>query len=197
MSNEQRLIEWMIRYQAGQAEAFEALYGELKPRLHSYLMVKCLDRSIAEDLLQETFLQMHRSRRTYLPGKPVTPWVFSIAHYVYLNDRRIRFRNRRREESISTNEIDFPIPPSVEAAAEVQILREAMAKLPVEQREAMLLHHYWGFTFREIGSTLGIRTVTAKLRAHRGLLKLREYLKLNHVTAPQQQGNNSLGGPRP
>jgi len=55
---------------------------------------------LAEELLQETFLQIHRSRRTYLPGRPVTPWIFSIAHHVYLGDRRARIKKAGRDLSI-------------------------------------------------------------------------------------------------
>jgi RNA polymerase sigma-70 factor (ECF subfamily) len=192
MSNEERLVELMIRYQAGEIEAFEELYGLLKPKLYKYLIMKCLDRQLAEDLLQEAFLQIHRSRRTYLPGKPVTPWVFSIAHYVFLSDRRTRIRRSQREESIEAHLGDFPIPPGFESAVEVDGIRNALAALPSEQRESMLLHHYWGFSFKEIGATLGIRTVTAKLRAHRGLLKLRECLNLRSVTEPEESANKPL-----
>jgi RNA polymerase sigma-70 factor (ECF subfamily) len=192
MDNEERLIELMIHYQAGQVEAFEELYGLIKPKLYQYLIVKCLDRSLAEDLLQETFLQIHRSRRTYLPGKAVTPWIFSIAHYVFLNDRRARVRRRYREESIENHLADFPIPPATESAVEVNGIKNAIAELSAEQREAMLLHHYWGLSFKEIGATLGIRPVTAKLRAHRGMLKLREYLNLHNVTEAREQANEPL-----
>jgi RNA polymerase sigma-70 factor (ECF subfamily) len=192
MDNEERLIELMVHYQAGRIEAFEELYGLIKPKLYKYLIVKCLNRLLAEDLLQETFLQMHRSRRTYLPGKPVTPWVFSIAHYVFLNDRRARVRRSYREESIETHLGDFPIPPGFESVVEVDGIRNALACLSSEQREAMLLHHYWGFSFREIGATLGIRAVTAKLRAHRGLSKLRENLNLHKVTETKEPANKPL-----
>jgi RNA polymerase sigma-70 factor (ECF subfamily) len=192
MSNEDRLIELMVRYQAGSKEAFEELYGLIKPKLYQYLIVKCLDRSRAEDLLQETFLQIHRSRRTYLPGKPVAPWIFSIAHYVFLNDRRARVRRSHRETSIENHMGDFPIPPGIETTVEVDGIRGALARLSEEQREAVLLHHYWGLSFKEIGETLGIRTVTAKLRAHRGLLKLREELKMHTVTEFLEQANKPL-----
>ena len=189
MDDEDHLIELMVQYQAGREEAFEEFYSLVKPRLHRYLIVKSLDRQLAEELLQETFLQIHRSRRTYFPGRPVTPWIFSIAHHVYLNDRRSRTKRRTREEALEDHIIDLPVPSNIEAAVETDSLREAMAKLPPEQRESILLHHYWGFSFREIGRAVGIRTITAKLRAHRGLLKLREYLKLNKVTENRRNNN--------
>ena len=182
----------MIQYQAGKPEAFEELYKQIKPKLHKYLVLKCLNRPLAEDLLQETFLQIHRSRRTYIPERPVIPWIFSIAHYVYLNDRRARTRRSYWEESIENHILDFPVPPGIEATVEVDNLGSVLAELPEEQREALLLHHYWGFSFREIGATLGIRAGTAKLRSHRGLLKLRECLNLQKVTEPRGQANKPI-----
>jgi len=194
VNDEEHLIELMIQYQAGRLEAFDEFYRLVKHKLYQYLIVKSLDRQLAEELLQETFLQIHRSRRTYLARRPVTPWIFSIAHHVYLTDRRARMRRSGREEAIENHHSDFPVPSNIEAAVEVGDIRNSLAKLPLEQRESLLLHHYWGFTYREIGATLGIRTGTAKLRAHRGLLKLREYLIPEAVTEPLVRTNRTVDG---
>ena len=185
----------MVQYQAGQADSFEEFYRLVKPGLYRYLLVKTLDRPLAEELLQETFLQIHRSRRTYLPGRPVTPWIFSIAHHVYLADRRARIKKAGRDLSIEDHLADFPVPSNIEASAEVEGLRDALARLSHEYRESLLLHHYWGFSFREIGATLGIRAGTAKLRAHRGLQKLREYLSVGKVTKITDPANEPFDAP--
>jgi RNA polymerase sigma-70 factor (ECF subfamily) len=190
MYDEERLVDLMVQYQAGHIEAFEEFYRIVKPRLDKFLTVKTLNRPLTEELLQETFLQIHRSRQTYYPGRPVTPWIFSIAHHVYLNDRRSRIKRISREEAIEDHIADLPVPSNLEAEVEIEGLKKAMVELPPEQRESILLHHYWGFSFREIGRTLGIQTITAKLRAHRGLLKLRENLGIkNQVTGNQRNAN--------
>jgi len=67
----------------------------------------------------------------------------------------------------------------VEQLAERQLIHKALAELPGEGREALLLHHFWGFSFQEIGAILGIRAGTAKVRAHRGLKRLRKALELS------------------
>ncbi len=193
MEDEKNLIELMIGYQAGKQEAFDAFYHQVRSKLSRYLIVKCLDRQWAEELLQETFLQIHRSRRTYLPGKPVLPWIFSIAHHVFLSDRRSRMKRRAREEAIEDHLVEFPVPQNIESKAEMDLLKGALAELPPEQRESLILHHYWGFTFREIGATLGTRTVTAKLRAHRGLKKLRTLLNIKDVTGDRERTNILTG----
>jgi RNA polymerase sigma-70 factor (ECF subfamily) len=190
MSDEERLITLMVQYQSGQADAFEEFYRLVKPGLCQYLIIKSMDRQWAEELLQETFLQIHRSRHTYLPGKPVNPWIFSIAHYVYLSARRARIRRSIREESIENHLSDFPVPPDIETSVDAGNIRVALAGLAPEHREAVLLHHYWGFSFQEIGAILGIRAGTAKLRAYRGLLKLREQLNMTNVTPKREEDNN-------
>jgi len=190
VGNGEHLIRLMVRYQTGSTEAFEDFYRIVKSTLYKFLIVKSLDRQVAEDLLQETFLQIHRSRQTYIPGRPVMPWIFSIAHHVYLNDRRSRIKRRTREQPIEDHISDLPVPSHLEAAVEIGGLKKALTELPPEQRESILLHHYWGFSFREIGRALGIQTITAKLRAHRGLLKLRENLGLkNQVTGNRINSN--------
>jgi len=175
---EENAPELMAAYQQGDLQAFEALYRQLAPGLLRYLGMLSRDRSRAEDLLQETFLQIHRSRRTHLPGRPVVPWAFAIARHVHLMDLRARARRHRMERPHPGEELpEIPVPPEAEGVADRTTLQRALARLPPDQLEAVALHHVWGFTFREIGAMLGIAAVTAKLRAYRGLRRLRVLLE--------------------
>ena len=121
----------MKAYQAGDSLAFEKLYHQLKPRLLQYLMSQTLHRTPAEDLLQETFLQMHRSRRSYLPDKPVLPWAFAIARHVYLMDRRRDLRRQEKELAVRDDLPELPIPPEVDTLAEHDLDEEAFERLAV------------------------------------------------------------------
>jgi len=170
------LADLMARYQEGDARAFEELYDLLLPRLHGYLVSLTRNLPRAEDLLQETFLQLHRSRHTYCPPRPVRPWAFGIARHVYLMDLRSAVRAGRHVEPAADELPEVPIPAVALGTPERHGLRRAMARLPDDQREALLLHHGWGFTFAEIGQMLGIRAGAAKVRSHRGIQRLRELL---------------------
>jgi len=64
----------MVAYQRGTMEAFETIYSALASPLRGFLRVLARERTVADDLLQETFLQLHRVRHTYEPGRPVKPW---------------------------------------------------------------------------------------------------------------------------
>jgi RNA polymerase sigma-70 factor (ECF subfamily) len=163
----------MTGYQAGSMEAFERLYSALAPRLLSYLTWQTRDAGLAHDLLQETFLQLHRSRHVYRAELPVRPWAFAIARHVWLMDRRAR----QRRPAASGELPELPVPAAAEALADRDAVRRALATLLPDRREALLLHHVWGFSFSEIGQLLGIRADAAKLRSSRAMADLRQVLK--------------------
>lgn len=169
------LAPWMERYQNGDAAAFEALYSALAPQIRRYLLGLARNAALAEDLLQETFLQMHRARQSYLPGRPVRPWAFAIARHVTLMAMRTR-RRKGLEEFPEGEAPEIPVPAEAEAFADRESVRRAVAQLPADRREALLLHHVVGLSFQEIGAALGIAGGAAKLRAHRGMILLREML---------------------
>jgi len=166
----------MTAYQAGDGRAFEALYAALAPQLGGYLRALCRDAARAEDLLQEAFLQIHRARHTYLPRRPVRPWVYAIARHVFLMNRRAAWR-RGRHETIADLELpEIPVPAVMDRLADRQAVGRALARLPGDRREALLLHHVWGLSFREVGAVQGVSEAAAKLRAHRGARTLRGLL---------------------
>jgi RNA polymerase sigma-70 factor (ECF subfamily) len=172
--DDQRLRDLMAAYQGGAYAAFEELYAALIGPVRGWLVGATRDRTRAEDLAQETFLQLHRARRTYDPAYPVMPWVVAIARHVYLMDRRTASRRPRY-----VGEEDAPdraAAPDVDARLRGAPVRDALRRVKPDQRDALLLHHVGGWSFREIGRRLGIREAAAKLRSSRGMARLRDEL---------------------
>ncbi len=167
----------MMRYQAGEIEGFERVYMGLAPRLRAWLARQRLDLGAdVDDLLQETFLQIHRSRHTYSPERPVAPWAYAIARHVYLMDRRSRTRKQAHELHDQVEPRD-PAADRVERAIEArERVGRGLAATTVRRRASLVLHHVWGFSFREIGRLLRIRPDAAKRRASRGVHDLRQEL---------------------
>ena len=163
----------MTLYQRGSLEAFEQLYAALAPSLRAYLTALTRNAVQAEDLVQESFLQIHRSRHTYRADLPVRPWVFAIARHVRMMD----LRARSRRPAIAGEMPDLPVPSEMEGLGDRDALRRALGSLLDDRREALLLHHVWGFSFAEIGQMLGIRADAAKLRSSRGMNDLRAILR--------------------
>jgi RNA polymerase sigma-70 factor (ECF subfamily) len=168
------LRELMVRYQAGDPAAFDAIYDSLEPELRAYLSSLCLNHALTEDLLQESFLQIHRSRHTYLPSRPVRPWAFAISRHVYKMHCRGRARRRKHEAQCAIP--DRFLSVATDRLADRESLARALASIAPDRREAILLHHGLGFSFREIGALLGVRSGAVKVRAHRGLAELRGLL---------------------
>ncbi len=162
----------MARYQGGELEAFEELYVRTLPTIRGYLAAMTRDASRTADLAQETYLQIHRSRHTYDPRLPVKPWVLAIARHVRLSDERSRWRRRAREVS-DLEGVDMPVPAEVEGLAERDELARGLAVLPADRREALVLHHVHGLSFREIGQVVGVSEGGARIRASRGMAELR------------------------
>jgi RNA polymerase sigma-70 factor, ECF subfamily len=162
----------MAQYQAGELEAFEELYRRTLPTVRGYLAALTRDTSRTADLAQETYLQIHRSRATYDPRLPVKPWILAIARHVRLSDERSRWRRRAREVG-GLEGVDMPVPPEVEGLADRDALARALAALPADRREALVLHHVYGLSFREVGHVVGVSEGGARIRASRGMTELR------------------------
>ncbi|HJO04197.1 MAG TPA: RNA polymerase sigma factor [Acidobacteriota bacterium] len=178
-----RLAECMVGYQNGKLDAFEELFAALSVPLRNYLTSLTRDQSRGEDLMQETFLQMHRSRHTYMPGRPVKPWAFGIARHVFLMYGRSSARLAKHAAPSPEVPPEIPVAPIAELFPDREDLGQALLDVPEDRRESLLLHHVWGFTFREIGNMLGISERAAKLRAFRGMQDLRQTFGTDRVPA--------------
>jgi RNA polymerase sigma-70 factor (ECF subfamily) len=169
---DEELRALMIRYQGGSLDAFQGIYGQLAPGVRRYLCHLACGSESADDLLQETFLQIHRSRAAYNPAYAVKPWVFGLARNVFLMNRRAA--RRWAEVHESRQELpEFPVPPEVETLGSSDEVRRCIAGLSAAQAEALLLHHEWGFSFQEIAGMLGVSAAAARARASRGMADLR------------------------
>jgi len=193
---EVRLVTAMIAYQAGELDGFTKLYAELAGDLERFFAATA-GRDCADDLLQDAFLEIHRSRRTYRPPKPVRPWVFGLAWNVLRRNRRATWRRRRREEAaavalaqtVQTTRRDRPL-------FDPRDLEEALRRLPASRREAWVLHHQHGWTFPEIAARLAIGVDAAKLRSSRAMRSLRRALGVTQPPRPAAGCDYDEGDPR-
>jgi RNA polymerase sigma-70 factor (ECF subfamily) len=174
-NSDAELVRLMMDYQAGRLAAFEGLYGRLAAELCRYF--EATVPGSAQDLVQETFLAIHRSRRTYQPPLPVRPWVFGIARNVLGRHRRDAWRRSRLEDR-EARPADTATPAATPAvlALEPRDLAAALARLPAGRREAWVLHHVHGLSFQQIAARFRIGVGAAKLRSSRAMRALREAL---------------------
>ena len=168
----------MERYAAGDGASFGLVYDALAPRLYGYLLRQTRDRSRAEDLLQQTMLQIHRARDRFIPGAEVTPWAFAIARRLLVDEvrrgRRIVLSDDGDQDSGPS---DLPGADQVLAAGELaERIQRILARLPLSQRVAFELIKQEGLTVAEAAQVLGTTVAAVKLRAHRAYEALRAAL---------------------
>jgi RNA polymerase sigma-70 factor (ECF subfamily) len=175
----------MDRYANGDAAAFGDVYDLLAPRLHAFFSNRTRDHARAEDLVQQTLLQMHCARQSYILGSDVAPWAFAIGRRLLIDALR---RGRKELLFDSTEEATAALDARVagdglpdELAASRQMASRMEAKLeelPEPQRAAYLLVREEGKSVAEAAETLGTTVTAVKLRAHRVYEALRAVLKV-------------------
>jgi RNA polymerase sigma-70 factor (ECF subfamily) len=170
--------ELMSAYVAGDPRAFEDLFARLAPRVHGFFLRSFRNEAVADDLLQVTFMKVHRARDHYRPELKLAPWLFAVAARVRLDELRSRLRlpEDAGEDAIALADEQAPREPA-HASDLKDAVRAALEALPDSQRTVIHLHRYEGMTFAEIARVLGTTAGAVKLRAFRGYETLREQLK--------------------
>lgn len=170
--------ELMSAYVAGDARAFEQLFARLAPRVHAFFLRSFRDASVADDLLQVTFMKVHRGRMRFDGAYKVAPWLFAVAARVRLDElrRRLRLPEDADEEALARADEQAPREPAPDTELQ-DAVRAALDRLPESQRVVIHLHRYEGMTFPEIAHVLGSTAGAVKLRAFRGYEALRQQLK--------------------
>ena len=171
----------MLRYRDGDVTAFETLYQRHRVPLYRFLLNQSRDIQAAEDIFQEVWSRIIRSRDRYRPAAKFATYMYHIARNCFLDHVR---RSGRQPVLVS---IDDDPPEELlagsdnpEVAAEMSnartYLRAALDSLPPEQREAFLLREEAGLTLEEIGQVTGVGQETAKSRLRYAIVKLRNSL---------------------
>jgi RNA polymerase sigma-70 factor (ECF subfamily) len=172
----------MARYAAGDEAAFQRLFSLLAPRVHAFFLRSFWDRAVADDLMQTTFLRLHRARASYRPERPVIPWVLTIADNVRRDELRRRYRLPPEVDQVEMDQGEGE-PGSgaslneAEVGEEAEAVRAAIARLPESQRAVLHLHCYEELTFEQIAEALGTTPGAVRVRAARAYERLREELR--------------------
>jgi RNA polymerase sigma-70 factor (ECF subfamily) len=168
------LDQWMERYQEGDPDAPGVLIDAISPGLLRFFRSQRVSREQADDLLQETWLRIHRVRHSYRPSDPVLPWVYAIA-------RRVRVDGYRRAMRVAARE--KPLRPTDAAAAresphhELPSFETLVAALPAAQREVITMLKVSDLTLEEVARATSSTVGAVKQKAHRAYTRLRAMLQ--------------------
>ena len=205
-TDEQLLAEYL----RGKTASFELLVRRHAPELHQFVMRFTGDSVAADDVVQETMLQVHAAGASFDPARRFKPWLFTIA----ANKARdyLRRRTRRREvpfEATLGNDRESKqrfldlldgddAAPDEELLADERrrVVRRAVEQLPPNLREVLVLAYYHRFPYREIGEIVDIPLGTVKSRLHAAVVAFGEAYR-QIVAQHVEHASNDPGGHPP
>ena len=175
-SSDEQLIQ---QYQQGRHETFDLLVHRYRLELYHFLSRFLSDRVAAEDVFQDTFLQVHLSADTFDPSRRFRPWLFTIA----ANKARDYLRKQARRPAVPLSapigtddsgqsyidllEADLPMPQAVAESGELsERMLRTIETMPEHLREILLLAYFEKFSYAEIAEVLSVPLGTVKSRLH-------------------------------
>ena len=164
----------MLRGLDGDRVAYAALLTALGGHLRGYLSRRLANAGDVEDLVQETLLVVHEKRHTYLRDQPLTPWVFAIARYKLLSQRR-RAYQRPSVDLEAADEVGDPHNP--EEAAIRHDVRRLLSLLPGRQRRLVEDTKLTGLSVAEAAGKAGMSIGAVKVSIHRSLKALSQRVR--------------------
>ena len=177
-------VQLMCRVRDGDTQAFGLLVERNRKPLIAFLQRIVQTRFVAEELAQEVFLRVYRSRESYEPAAKFTTWLFRIANHTAIN--WLRDGRQQFQESLENRTGEEPYrqysdcKPTVEeylvADVKAQEIRAAINRLPTTQRTAVILHKYRELEYRQIAIYLRCSESAVKSLLYRAYERLRANL---------------------
>lgn len=187
-SDEQLLLSYRSERNNG---AFEELVHRYEKELYAYLRHYLGNAEMADDVFQQTFLQVHLKCDQFEPGRTVRPWLYTIATNQAIDSQRRNRRHRMTSLDRATGRntegetgvlvellggSDAGPAADVESAEQYDALRKAVDELPEASRQVVMLIYFQGLKYREAAQILDLPVGTVKSRLHCAMLKLTESL---------------------
>ena len=186
----------LARLRAGDRDALAPLVSRYERELFGYLRRYVGDDDLADDVFQNTFVQVFLKIAQYEAGRPARPWLYTIATNQAIDAlrRRNRRADRRVDLAVAPDEDGLPRPlfeltaaadagppDHADRAEQRELVRAAVDRLPALLRQVVLLAYFQGLKYRDIADALGIPVGTVKSRLHAALTKLTEDWTAQHA----------------
>ena len=194
--------ETLLReYLGGKAGSFELLVRRHAQELFQFVQRFTTDSVTAEDVVQESFLQVHLSAGQFDPARRFKPWLFTIA----ANKARDHLRRKTRRREVASDAhldedadsgrrfihllSDDATPPDEELLADEKrkVVREVLGAMPEKLREVLILAYYHRFAYKDIGEVIGVPLGTVKSRLHAAIAMFGEKYREAVVEARREQ----------
>jgi RNA polymerase sigma-70 factor (ECF subfamily) len=157
----------------GKVEKMAVLFEKHHVSLFNFFMRLTGNRNISEDLVQEVFMRMLKYRSTYQGRSKFTLWMYQIARNAHIDFLRKKKDTLPLEEQWSEPIATEASPmEKLEGGQEVQLLRQALAQLPLKKREVLILSRYQNLKYKEIAELMNCHIGTVKAHVHRAIKDL-------------------------
>ncbi|MGX7826447.1 RNA polymerase sigma factor [Actinokineospora sp. 24-640] len=169
------------RFAAGDVTAIKAIHDVYAGRMYSAAYQILGDHHLAADAVQQALLQAWRAARSFDPGRPLAPWLYTVARRAAIDVHR-KHSDRGRVHPRLDQHLDTAVPHDDETPWLTWQVRTVLDALPITDRQLIQLAYYHQFTHAEIAQHLGIPMGTVKSRLHRAQRKLQS--SLAHLSGP-------------
>lgn len=173
-SKNERIEELIFRLSEGSMGAFDELYGLIKTDVYSYALSKCQNPKDAEDIMQDTFVQIYKYAKRYNPqGKPLA-WIFTIITNLSIRKFQINSRFTEYDDSFQETPIEGAFDEDI---ANSEFLKQIMGTLNPDEQEIIVLHIVSGLKHKEIADLLDKPLSTVLSRYNRAIKKLKKLVE--------------------
>ncbi len=165
-------LAWVVQAQAGDARGFEVLFDRYYDMIHAFAYRLCLVETEADDIAQETFIRAARGIAGYRHTASFKNWLYRIAHNVAVDWGR---RAMRQREGLAAFSVEAEAQPA-KPGTDYDEVHQALAELPADLRETVVLVYFEGMNHRDAAEALGCAETTVSWRIFRARRKLKKLL---------------------
>jgi RNA polymerase sigma factor (sigma-70 family) len=167
----------MTALQTGDVSRLALLFERHHRALFNFFLRLTSERQASEDLVQDVFLRILKYHATYRPGSQFRAWMYQLARHAYLD------RRKPGSQEVPLDALAVDPPSRAPAASDVlqqdqqaALVRRALARLPEDKREVLVLSRYQGLSYEQVGTLLGIEVGAVKVRVYRAVRALKTIL---------------------
>ena len=177
VSTDERSADLARRFAARDERALADVFDEYAGPMMAVASRLLADRRLAEEAVQQAFVQAWRAAGGYDPERPLGPWLYTVVRRTAIDAwRRERRHQGRTLDDVAPSDLSSIASPAIEDASDAWDVRRALDQLPPGEREVVRLAHLEQLTQPEIAARMGVPLGTVKSRTHSAYRKLRAAL---------------------
>jgi RNA polymerase sigma factor (sigma-70 family) len=169
--------ELMVMYQNGDEAAFRILYERHSGKIYGYIKKRIAAAERCQDIFQNVFVKLHRSKELYNRQFAVLPWLFTITKNTLIDETR---KNKRIGEHLQIDNLDLP-QPLVDVNLDRSSLGSTLNHLPAQQKLALEMRYFDEKSFADIAARLETTEVNVRKILSRGVQRLKDLIKKEDV----------------